>query len=163
MNAAADSEFERRLRAALGLLAGERPFAAPTVALGRLTQGERETVGEVLPAVGALLARVDGAARELRDVGRQLDPDPDEVERRLTATRAEAPSPGRDQRAAVLEKRLAVVRGLALRRDRLVAALAAGASTITRVRFAVERAASSGVDQALPAVREARARAGASR
>ena len=119
--------------------------AALVASLARLTRGERGNLGDVLPSVDALIARAVETARQLHGLERQLDPGPEELERRLAATRAETTSAGRDQRAAVLAKRLDAVRGLIARRDGLNDSLTAIVSAVTRVRLAVEKGATSGV------------------
>jgi hypothetical protein len=138
------------------VVAGARNDRAALVALvGRYTRAERAGLGDIVAAADALLARALDAARQLHTVERQLDPGPEELERRLAATRGEPPSPGREQRVTVLEKRLEAVRGLAARREALAAVLTDVTRAVTRLRFAVERGATSGVEGVLPEVREA--------
>jgi len=90
-------------------------------------------------AADALLAQAGVLARQLYSLERQIDPGPDEIERRLAATEAEAPSPGRAQRVAVLERRRAAVRALVARRETTAATLTRTLTTIARLRAVVEQ------------------------
>jgi hypothetical protein len=117
---------------------------------------ERKRLGDVLPTVDALIARAADDARRLYAFERQLEPGPDEIARRLADTRGEAPSPGREQRIGVLERRLQAMGGIAARRERLAAELTARLGAVSRVRFELDRAISAGLVDGLPAVAAAR-------
>jgi hypothetical protein len=117
---------------------------------------ERKRLGDVLPTVDALIARAADDARRLYAFERQLEPGPDEIARRLTDTRSEAPSPGREQRIIVLERRLQAMADIATRRERLAAELTARLAAVSRVRFELDRAISTGLSDGLPAVVAAR-------
>jgi hypothetical protein len=84
---------------------------------------------------------VADVARQLYARERQVDPGPEEIERRLAATRAEPPSPGREQRMALLERRREAVRALETRRDQVARLLADQLREIGRLRAEVERTA----------------------
>jgi tRNA A-37 threonylcarbamoyl transferase component Bud32 len=121
----------------------------------RAPKAERRLIDEVIPTVDALLARTSDVARQLYGLERQMDPGPAEIEGRLAATRAEPPSPGREQRLAVLERRRSAVQGLAARRDQVAALLAAELAAIGKVRFELERAGEAGYGAALSGIRAA--------
>src|ERR1051326_1937219 len=70
---------------------------------------------------------------------RQIDPGPEEIERRLAATESEPSSPGRAQRLAVLERRRDAVRALARRRDALAATLTTTLTALASLRAAIEQ------------------------
>jgi len=106
----------------------------------RVPKAERREVTDALPMVDALLARAADAARHLYALERQVDPGPAEIERRLGATRAEPPSPGREQRLAVLERRRDAVRALEIQRDQAARLLADHLGAIGRLRADLERA-----------------------
>lgn len=110
---------------------------------------ERKRLGDVLPAVDALIARATDDARRLFTLERQLEPGPEEIARRLADTRGEAPSPGREQRIAMLERRLQAMADIAARRERLAAELSARLGAVTRIRFALETVKSTGVTDGL--------------
>ncbi|HMG17108.1 MAG TPA: hypothetical protein VK573_00180, partial [Gemmatimonadales bacterium] len=76
---------------------------------------------------------------QLYALERQIEPGPEEIERRVAATEGEPPSPGRAQRLAVLERRRDTVRALAVRRDQSAEALTRTLTTLARLRAAVER------------------------
>ena len=95
-----------------------------------------------------LLAQAGALARQLHGLERQIDPGPEEIERRVAATEGEPPSPGRAQRLAVLERRRDAVRALAARRDESGEALTRTLTTLARLRAAVERGP-EGIQQAV--------------
>ena len=113
--------------------------AAMLAVAQRAPKAERRVVAAGLPTVDALLGRAADTARQLATLERQLDPGPEEIERRLGATRAEPPSPGREQRLAVLERRREAVRALEARRARIARHLADELGAIGRLRAGVER------------------------
>ncbi len=113
---------------------------------------ERKQLGDLLPAIDALVAHAADDARRLYTLERQLEPGRDEIERRLADTRGEAPSPGREQRIAVLERRLQAMRDIATRRERVAAELSARLGGVTRMRFELDRAIAMGLAEGLPAV-----------
>jgi len=129
--------------------------AAMVAGLARVVRSERALVADLLPAVDALIARAVEVATQLHAVERQVDPGPAELERRLADTRGEAPSPGRDQRVAVLERRLEAVRGLAARRDLLAAHLGACAAATAGARHGIERIGTIGAAAAAAEIRAA--------
>ncbi|HTR21391.1 MAG TPA: serine/threonine-protein kinase [Gemmatimonadales bacterium] len=118
---------------------------AMLAAIQGLPKSERQQLGEVLPTVDALIARVTEEARQLFALERQLEPGPEELARRLADTRNEAPSPGREQRAAMLERRLSAVQAIAERRGLLEGQLATRLATMSRLRSAVEQSAKLGL------------------
>ena len=119
--------------------------AAIVAAVQRLTRSERALVEDVRPLVDALLAQAADVARQLFTLERQLDPGPDEIDRRVATTRAEPPSPGRDQRLAVLERRRDAIVALLGRRDTLAALLTGLLAGIGDVRVELDGAMSGGV------------------
>ena len=123
----------------------------------RAPKSERALVADVIPAVDRAVARAAELARQLHTVERQIEPGPEEIERRLAATRAEPPSPGREQRMVVLERRRQAVQGLVARRDRLAAQLEATLAVIGRMRLELEQAGPAGISGALEAIRLASA------
>jgi len=110
----------------------------------RMPKAQRRRVTDALPTVDALLARAADAARQLYALERQVDPGPVEIERRLGSTRAEPPSPGREQRLAVLERRREAVVALESRRERAARLLADQLGAIGRLRAEMERALGGG-------------------
>jgi tRNA A-37 threonylcarbamoyl transferase component Bud32 len=117
---------------------------------------ERKQLGDLLPAIDALVARAAADARRLYALERQLEPGPEEIARRLADTRGEAPSPGREQRIAVLERRLQAMGNIAARRERLAVELTARLGAVSRARFELDRAIATGLGHGLPAVVAAR-------
>lgn len=122
--------------------------AAMLAAIQKLPTVERKRLGEVLPTVDALVARAADDARRLVALERQLEPGAEEIARRLSDTRGEAPSPGREQRIAVLERRLQATTEMTGRRERLTAELATRLGAVTRIRFELERALATGTPDA---------------
>ncbi len=132
-----------------GVIQQARTDRAATLAvLQKFPAAERTRLGDVLPAVDALIARATDDARRLHVVERQLEPGSEEIARRLTETRGEAPTPGREQRVAVLERRLRAMTEMTGRRERLTGALAARLAAVVRIRFELERAVSTGLGHA---------------
>jgi serine/threonine-protein kinase len=126
--------------------------AAILAVLAGLPAAERAPLAGVIPAVDARIARAADLARQLVIVERQLDPGPEELERRMDAARQETPSPGREQRIAVLQRRLSAVHGLAARRESLATALGESAARLTAIRAAVERTRREGSTAAVVAL-----------
>ncbi len=114
--------------------------AVIVASLTRVPRAERGVVADVLPTLDGLIARAFEMARQLYGLERQIDPGPEELERRIAAARTEPSSPGRDQRLAILDKRLDAVRALAARRARVAADLARCAAATTGARAEIERA-----------------------
>jgi hypothetical protein len=137
--------------------------AAMLAMIQGLPSVERKRLGDVLPTVDALIARAADDARRLYALERQLEPGAEEIARRLADTRGEGPSPGREQRIAMLERRLQAVADIAARRERLAAELSARLGAVTRMRFVLERALDTGLADSIAAVvravEEARVRA----
>jgi hypothetical protein len=129
--------------------------AAMVAGLAQVVRSERAVVADLLPAVDARIAQAVEVATQLHAVERQIDPGPAELERRLTDTRGEPPSPGRDQRVAVLERRLEAVQGLAVRRDALAARLGACVTATAQARRGVERIGTIGAAAAATEIRAA--------
>ena len=125
--------------------------AAMRVQLERVPRSGRPRFESAVRAADALLAQAGAMARQLYTLERQIDPGPDEIERRLAATEGEPPSPGRAQRLAVLERRRDAVRGLVARREASAAGLARTLTALARLRAAVE----SGPEELQLAVSEA--------
>ncbi|HXO85245.1 MAG TPA: protein kinase, partial [Gemmatimonadales bacterium] len=130
---------------------GER--AAMRAQLERVPRSGRARFEAAVRAADALLAQSATLARQLYGLERQIEPGPEEIERRLAATEAESPSPGRAQRLAVLERRRDAVRGLIARREQSAAMLTRTLTTLARLRAAVEQ----GPDGIAQAVGEANA------
>jgi hypothetical protein len=86
-----------------------------------------------------LLGQAGALGRQLYGLERQIDPGPEEIERRLAATESEPSSPGRAQRLAVLERRRDAVRALARRRDALAATLTTTLTALASLRAAIEQ------------------------
>jgi tRNA A-37 threonylcarbamoyl transferase component Bud32 len=113
--------------------------AAMRAHVERTPRSGRARMEPAVRAADALLAQAGVLARQLYSLERQIDPGPDEIERRLAATEAEAPSPGRAQRVAVLERRRVAVRALVARRETTAATLTRTLTTIARLRAVVEQ------------------------
>jgi len=111
----------------------------------RFPRAERAVVEDLRPLVDALLAQAADVARLLYALERQLDPGPDEIDRRLATTRAEPASPGRDQRLAMLERRREAIVALLARRERVAALLAGVLAGIGRGRVELEGAGGAGI------------------
>ena len=122
--------------------------AAMRVELERTPRSGRSRLEPAVRAADGLLAQAGVLARQLYALERQIDPGPDEIERWLAATEAEAPSPGRAQRVAVLERRRAAVRALVARRETADAALSRTLTTLGRLRAVVEQDG-EGIEQVL--------------
>ena len=127
--------------------------AAMRVQLERVPRSARPRFEAAARVADALLAQAAAQARQLFALERQIEPGPEEIERRVAATEGEAPSPGRVQRLAVLERRRDAVRGLMARRETSAAALTRSLTTLARLRAAVER----GPDEVQQAVSDANA------
>jgi hypothetical protein len=123
------------------------------VQLERVPRSGRPRFEAAVRVADALLAQATALARGLYALERQIDPGPEEIERRLAATEGEPPSPGRAQRVAVLERRRDAVRALVLRRDASGDALTRTLTTLGRLRAVVER----GPEEIEQAVRDANA------
>jgi serine/threonine-protein kinase len=126
--------------------------AAMLARIQGLSSAERKRLGDVLPAVDAVIARATEDARQLYTLERQLEPGPDEIGRRLTDTRAESASPGRAQRIAILERRLVALQDIAARRERLVADLTKRLAAAAELRFSLDQAVSAGLAEGLQAI-----------
>jgi hypothetical protein len=113
--------------------------AAMRVHLERVPRSGRPRFEAAVRVADALLAQAAALARQLYALERQIDPGPEEIERRVAATEGEPPSPGRAQRLGVLERRRDAVRGLMARRETSVAALTRTLTTLAGLRAAVER------------------------
>jgi hypothetical protein len=113
--------------------------AAMRVQLERVPRSARPRFEAAARAADCLLAQAGALARQLNALERQIEPGPEEIERRVAATEGESPSPGRAQRLAVLERRRDAVRGLIARREASAAALTRTLTTLTGLRAAVER------------------------
>lgn len=124
--------------------------AAIRVQLEKLPRAARPRFEDAVPMADALLGRASALGRQLYALERQIEPGPEEIERRLVATEAEPSSPGRAQRLAVLERRGEAVRGLLRRRDELAATLTTALTTLAGLRAAVEQG-SERIDDALRA------------
>ena len=77
-------------------------------------------------------------SRGWKTVLAQIDPGPEEIDRRLAATAAEPPSPGRAQRLAVLQRRRSTIDGLLTRRDRVANTLTNTLTALARLRGAAD-------------------------
>jgi len=113
--------------------------AAMRVQLERVPRAGRARFEVAVRSADGLLAQAGALARQLYALERQIEPGPEEIERRVAATEGEPPSPGRAQRLAVLERRRDTVRALAVRRDQSAEALTRTLTTLARLRAAVER------------------------
>jgi tRNA A-37 threonylcarbamoyl transferase component Bud32 len=129
--------------------------AALRARLERVPRAERRPYEAVVSAADAILARAAVGARQLVALERQIEPGPEELERRIAATAGEPPSPGRAQRLAVLERRRNSVQGLIEQRDAAVEAFTRSLTALARLRAAVENPA-----EIADAVREATASLG---
>jgi hypothetical protein len=114
--------------------------AAMRVQLERVPRSGRSPFDAAVRAADALVAQAAAVARHLLALDRQIEPGPVEIERRLSATEGEPPSPGRAQRLAVLQRRRDAVRGLVARRDAVTDLLARTLTTLAGLRAAVEGA-----------------------
>ncbi|HEY6808771.1 MAG TPA: serine/threonine-protein kinase [Gemmatimonadales bacterium] len=110
----------------------------------RWPKAERPRVAAVTPALDQLVARAGDTARQLYALERQVDPGPEEIARRITATQSEPPSPGRTQRLALLERRRVTIAGLLDRQAAIAAALAAELAAVAGLRTAMERVSAGG-------------------
>jgi len=118
---------------------GRADRAALLAVVERAPKAERRGVADVIPTVDLALAHAAELARQLHTVERQIEPGPEEIDRRLAATRAEPASPGRDQRLLVLERRRMAVQGLGSRRDRLAQQLEQCLAAVAAVRLLVDQ------------------------
>lgn len=118
--------------------------AAMLAAVQRLPRAERERFRDVLSTMDALLVQAVDLGRRLHTIERQIEPGPEAIGRRLTETRTEPPSPGREQRIVVLEGRLAALQRLEDDRQRLADRLSATLSLAARIRAELDRSASQG-------------------
>jgi len=138
------------------VVAGMRNDRAAIVAvLARSAHAERAPLAGLLPAVDALIARAREVARQLHTVDRQTEPGLAELDRRVADARAEPPSPGREQRIAVLERRREAVASLTARQTVLAAVLTRCAEATTAVRAALERSGAAERDGIMPVLRDA--------
>ena len=128
------------------ILQARNDRGAMLAVIQKLPTVERKRLGEVLPTVDALLARASDDARRLYSLERQLEPGAEAIARRLSDTRGEAPSPGREQRIAVLERRLGAMAEMTERRGRLTAQLSSRLAAVSRIRFELERTVSTGLE-----------------
>jgi tRNA A-37 threonylcarbamoyl transferase component Bud32 len=129
--------------------------AAILAVVQRFPRAERARVEDLRPLVDALLAQAADVARQLYALERQLDPGPDEIDRRLATTRGEPASPGRDQRLTMLERRRETIVALLGRRERVAALLAGVLAAIGRGRVELEGAEGSGLPEAAGRARAA--------
>ena len=118
--------------------------AAMLAAIQRLPRAERVRFYDALSTMDAMLVHIVDMGRRLHTVERQIEPGPETIARRLTETRSEPPSPGREQRIVVLEGRLAALRRLEDERQRLAGQLSATLSLAARIRAGLDRSASLG-------------------
>jgi serine/threonine-protein kinase len=114
--------------------------AALRVQLERVPRASRPPFEAAVRVADALVAQAAAVARQLYGLERQIEPGPEEIERRVALTAGEPPSPGRAQRLAVLERRQEAVRGLVGRRDAVADVLTSTLSALARLRAAVEGA-----------------------
>jgi len=119
--------------------------AAIVAVVQQLPRAERPLVEDLRPLVDALLAQAADVARQLFSLERQLDPGPEEIDRRVATTRAEPASPGRDQRLAMLERRREAIVALLGRRDIVAALLAGVLAGIGQARLELEGTRSGSV------------------
>jgi len=112
--------------------------AALRAALERLPRTQRRSLAAAVQAADALVARAATTAVDLQGLDRQIDPGPEEIDRRLAATAAEPPSPGRAQRLAVLQRRRSTIDGLLTRRDRVSDTLTNTLTALARLRGAAD-------------------------
>jgi len=112
--------------------------AALRATLQRLPRTQRQSLAAAVQAADALVARAAALAAALQGLDRQIDPGPEEIDRRLAATAAEPSSPGRAQRLAVLQRRGATIDGLLTRRDHAVDTLANTLTALARLRGAAD-------------------------
>ena len=130
--------------------------AALRAQLERVPRAGRGPYEAAVRVADGLLAQASALARQLYGLDRQIEPGPEEIGRRVAATEAEPPSPGRAQRLAVLERRRDAVRGLVERRHGIAALLTRTLAALARLRGAAE-----GEPEKLPeAIREANECAG---
>jgi hypothetical protein len=126
----------------------------------RWPKSERARVGTVTPVIDQLIARASETARQLYALERQVEPGPEEIARRISATQSEPPSPGRTQRLALLERRRATIAALLDRQGAIAAALAAELAGVAALRNAMERVSAGGVGELEHALAGATALAG---
>jgi len=110
------------------------------IQLERVPRAGRLPFEAAVRAADGLLAQAAEVARQIVALERQIEPGPDEIERRVAATKGEVSSPGRTQRLAVLERRREAVHGLVARRDALADMLGRILTTLARLRAAAEGA-----------------------
>jgi len=101
------------------------------------------------------VAHATDLARHLYGVERQMEPGLEEIDGRLAATRAEPPSPGRQQRVTMLERRREAVVGLAARRAAISGQLERCLAAIGRLRLTFEQVGSAGLPTSIDAIRSA--------
>jgi tRNA A-37 threonylcarbamoyl transferase component Bud32 len=113
--------------------------AAIRVQFEKMPRVTRPRFESAVRAADGLLGQAGALGRQLYGLERQIDPGPEEIERRLAATESEPSSPGRAQRLAVLERRRDAVRALARRRDALAATLTTTLTALASLRAAIEQ------------------------
>jgi tRNA A-37 threonylcarbamoyl transferase component Bud32 len=113
--------------------------AAIRVQFEKMPRATRPRFERAVRAADGLLGQASALGRQLYGLERQIEPGPEEIERRLAATESEPSSPGRAQRLAVLERRRDAVHALARRRDALAATLTTTLTALARLRAAIEQ------------------------
>jgi tRNA A-37 threonylcarbamoyl transferase component Bud32 len=121
----------------------------------RAPKVDRRGVSDVIPTLDLAVAHATDLARHLYGVERQMEPGLEEIDGRLAATRAEPPSPGRQQRVTMLERRREAVVGLAARRAAISGQLERCLAAIGRLRLTFEQVGSAGLPTSIDAIRSA--------
>jgi tRNA A-37 threonylcarbamoyl transferase component Bud32 len=129
--------------------------AAMLALVERAPKADRRLVAEVIPTVDLVVAAATELARHLYAVERQMAPGLEEIDGRLAATRAEPPSPGRQQRVTMLERRREAIVGLAARRDQIVGQLERSLNAVGHTRLALEQAGPTGLAASIDSIRSA--------
>ena len=114
--------------------------AAMLNVIGRVPRSERARFRDLIPAADGLIGRATELARQHHELERQIDPGPEELERRAAALRAEPASPGRNQRLATVERRRDSVIRLAVDRDRVRTELDESLAQLRELQNGLDRA-----------------------
>jgi hypothetical protein len=136
--------------------------AAAHEALARLSPPDRALIPDVGPTVNALAERVGSIAHALHRLDEDLADDAlGDLDRVIAEAKAQADTPQRAQRLALLERRRTTLADLAARREQLQARLDSAALLLQNMRLDLLALRSAGVQSAIndvtTATQEARA------
>jgi hypothetical protein len=126
----------------------------------QLPRAERALLPPVAGVLDELLAETAETARRLHALeARSAASDPATLQSRSSGLRAQAPSPMRDRTLTMIERQRATLEDLQTRREQASRRLEACLNAMQNVRFEVEHAHATGVQDALVGIRLAIERA----